>query len=622
MMSKNNQDKYWFILLPQDPIEGSFVIFRFLLKKGKFFYNRLPRPYLSFLQKLPLVGNIIKNKFVEYDKNISGFEGLWYQIHESTIRLTKEFYDKNVNRFATALNYLNKKLSTDKFEAFLKKRISEQIFALLRTIHLAKNLGKESTLILKDDRINRYVVDKFKHQFTGHVKVIFFNNFTNIFFFLYYWAWLIKELVRRGVVVGKARPYFKLSTESCAGFHRKVDRDDILIDGKYFTNDDILLYQFYNKNTIRNRVFNAAKERGFHTVSACNIPFNIRSNFLKVLGLYFLTPLFLYSKLLFTKQSYLFYKFLYFFKRTFSLEVFLNRYRIGCNISFIDYDDIAETIILNKYGTQNVIFHWSDLTVYKTTDYAFIAHNIYFIWGDIHYDYHSENYFVDKKISIGCIFKNEYSKAVKNKESTIARIANFKRGKKIVTFFDTSFADYSLFTQSSILEYLMLISEFCKKNKEINVLLKAKKEMTYAERITDSYYGQFKKIWDQLTSFDNFNYLSPLEWGIEEIIAVSDVCINMGLNSPSTIALICGKDALYFDLNNNNCHPFAKKYKDVIVLKDKSLLFKQIDNILNGKFKCRDVISEQEIREYDTFDDDKALERLRSNLYELTLSVH
>lgn len=33
---------------------------------------------------------------------------------------------------------------------------------------------------------------------------------------------------------------------------------------------------------------------------------------------------------------------------------------------------------------------------------------------------------------------------------------------------------------------------------------------------------------------------------------------------------------------------------------------------------CRDVISGREIREYDAFDDDNALERLRDNLYELT----
>jgi len=46
---------------------------------------------------------------------------------------------------------------------------------------------------------------------------------------------------------------------------------------------------------------------------------------------------------------------------------------------------------------------------------------------------------------------------------------------------------------------------------------------------------------------------------------------------------------------------------------------KQMENILDGKFNCRNVLSEKEIRAYDAFSDDSALERLRDNLYTLTL---
>ena len=92
----------------------------------------------------------------------------------------------------------------------------------------------------------------------------------------------------------------------------------------------------------------------------------------------------------------------------------------------------------------------------------------------------------------------------------------------------------------------------------------------------------------------------------------------MATTSPSTIALICGKDGLYFENTGNKNHPFAKKYENILVFEDKDLLFKQIYNILNGKFKCSDVISEREIREFDAFADDRALERLRDNIYQLT----
>ena len=94
----------------------------------------------------------------------------------------------------------------------------------------------------------------------------------------------------------------------------------------------------------------------------------------------------------------------------------------------------------------------------------------------------------------------------------------------------------------------------------------------------------------------------------------------MGVNSPATIALICGKDALYYDTTGNQEHPFVRKYKNSIVFDDKKLLLEQIDSILQGRFRCRDIISEEDLRAYDAFPDDKALERIRDNLYELSLA--
>ena len=43
-------------------------------------------------------------------------------------------------------------------------------------------------------------------------------------------------------------------------------------------------------------------------------------------------------------------------------------------------------------------------------------------------------------------------------------------------------------------------------------------------------------------------------------------------------------------------------------------LFVQIENILEGRFSCFSLISEDEMREFDAFEDDKALERIRSHL--------
>ena len=296
----------------------------------------------------------------------------------------------------------------------------------------------------------------------------------------------------------------------------------------------------------------------------------------------------------------------------------MNLYRIKCHISTKDWGDVEETIILNKYGAENVIFHWSDLTIFKSYSLAFNAHNTFFGWGDIHYDYHRPHHFIDKKVNIGCIYKREYNIAVCNKHKLINQVPALKRENKTVVFFDNNVTSDGRLPVYRFLKFLEILQEFCEKNKQVNVLLKPKdEEGTVLKNMHDS-LDQYKMIRKKINSCDNFNYLDPLSWSIEEAIAMSDVCVSIGMSSASTIALLCGANALYFEDAGNIHHPFAKKYKNVLVFEDKELLFEQIGNILNGKFNCRDVMNEREIREYDAFDDDSALERLKDNLFELT----
>ncbi|UCD54840.1 MAG: hypothetical protein JSV93_04800, partial [Candidatus Omnitrophota bacterium] len=296
----------------------------------------------------------------------------------------------------------------------------------------------------------------------------------------------------------------------------------------------------------------------------------------------------------------------------------MNLYNIKCYISIKDWGDVEGTIILNKYGAQSVVFHWSDLTFYKVYTHAFIAHNVCYAWGDIHHVRYLDTYFVNKKINIGCIYKKAFNEKIDDENDIISRIPGLKKGSKIVTFCDTSFNDNLEYNECYFLEYIGMIKKYCEENKDINVLLKPKTAESYESRLSRANRDRFKGLWDELIRCDNFIYLDVSRWDIEEIIAISDVCVSMGMNSPSTIALICGKEGLYFDNTGNIYHPFAMKYRGKIVFDDKDFLFKQIDEILNGKFKCRDIISEKEIRAYDAFSDDGALERLKENLYELT----
>jgi len=295
-MFKAKQNNHRFIVLPENPIEGVFILFNLLLKKGNFFYGPPQRAYVLRLQKIPLIGNLIKNKLSAHQKYVGDCKGLWYEINKSVTLITNEFYDKNLSRIVLPINYLNKKFKTSKFEAFTKKRISNHIFQVLKILYLAKNTGKKSRVFLKADPINLFVVNRFNQQHRTQIKADFSKSFTNLFFLFTYWAWLIKELLRRGFAWRKKRPYFKLSMQAGATYYNKTLRDDMIIDGKHFTKDDFLFLLRSVGESKRSVGFNVAKEEGFHWTVVPKLPFNLRNNFFGLLKLYFFTPLSLYLK--------------------------------------------------------------------------------------------------------------------------------------------------------------------------------------------------------------------------------------------------------------------------------------------------------------------------------------
>lgn len=561
---------------------------------------------------------VFKNKFSE-NRYIGDYTGLWYLINEETIELTESLYEQHIGKFCRIENYLNNVFLTNKFAVFIKKGISGQVFELLKVLHLMRMSKEENSLVVSRNLLNEYVVEKFNGRYGQCVKVRFINSFASPLILLRYVFRCIKELMKRGISWRKERPYFKIFKEAIWGFNEKTCRDDMLIDGKIFKKEDILLGEFNTEEWGRKWAFAEAKRRGFARVSVPHLPINIRSNFLELFYLYLVTPLKLYFILLGDNSGYLLrYIITRFFLGAFPVEVLVNNFNIGISVSGTDYDDIARTIIFNRYGIKNVLFHWSDLSSYKSYIHAFIAHNIYFCWGNAHYDLYEKTRLVDKRVNIGCIFKSEVQNGLKNKAEIMDKL-NLVAGKeKVVAFYDTSFNRYIHSTEEIYLEFIQTVREYCIANPDRNVILKSKKGVEgIKSRMMGENYQKFKNLWDDLLNKENFIHLDPPEWGVEEPIAVADVNIGMGINSCASIALICGRNALYYDKTGNNQSLFTRKYSNSIVFDNRNQLYKQIENILSGKFSPLSTIDNKEIRNLDTFDDNDSIKRIRNYLSDL-----
>lgn len=580
-------------------------------------------PMLAGFKSMPFLKKYIDSSIEEYNASLGDYKGLWYEASAAAVDLTTEFYNKELKNRSKIIDYYNKILHTNKFDAFIKSEIANEIFALLKdlnVIRLSPALKDRDILITKTP-LHQFVFLYMKTRYGIEYKVRWIKPKWGLLALVIYYLWLSKEIVRRGFVLNKMKKEFKLSVEAADGFHRKTLRSDMAVDNKRFGQRDILMMDFYsNKDPQRVKAFKEAEGMGYEVAVVPKLKINLNKDAPGLLFFYLLVPAVSYLRSLLSPQSYIIYYMFLFHKRCFPIEILLNLYKIKCHISTKDWGDIEETIIFNKYGTKNTILHWSDLTLCKMHSHAFIAHNVYFAWGDIYCDYYSDSYSVDSKINVGCIYKEEINKAAKEKDNIISRIKGLKRGRKIVSFFDTSFSADSHFNERFFMEYIKIVKSFCEENKDVNVLLKPKNDEGFILANLHESPDEYKKIRKALFNYDNFHYLDPLKWGVEEVIAISEVCISMGMTTPSTLALIYNRSALYFDNTGNEHNPLVEKYKNIIVFEDRDLLFKQIKNILNGRFSCRDVITEQEIRRYDAFLDNNAMERVRENLYEFTSS--
>lgn len=581
----------------------------------------IPEGDINMLKKIPIINSYIRNSINYYKINvIPNNKGLYQLINQEVFDLTVDFYNKAIKNKTAIINYYNKIFDTNKFEAYIKKEFSRQLFELAKVLHLIRltNL-KESNLLIIKNPLNRFAMDYIEKKYRIKYKVSWVLPIFNLIYLPVYFLWLFKEIVKRGFVFNTKLKTYKISVESAWNFNLKTLRDDLVIDNKRFYVKDILMVYYLQINEpTRIEAFNDAQKRGFDTAYIPKLKININNNIFSFFNFYVFIPLKVYFLLILERKIFLINYIFVFHRRCFPLEVFLNLYRININISKANVDDIATTIILNKYGTKNVVLHWTDLTAHKACDLNFLAHNVYHLWGEIFDNVCLANNFIDRKVKIGCIYKEEFNNAIKNKKDIISRIKYFKEESKTVAFFDTTFGDPYHYSEDFLIEFLEIIRDFSKANREINVLLKPKKqEGNYFNRVTNGRQTKLREVWDELIHFDNFSFLECEKWDFIEAVAISDVCVGLGMSTPATVALICGKDAFYYDNVNLPQHPFAKKYNNIIQFDDRELLLKQIRNVLKGEFKCRDVISEKEIREYDTFQDDKALDRLRNGLFEM-----
>jgi hypothetical protein len=355
-------------------------------------------------------------------------------------------------------------------------------------------------------------------------------------------------------------------------------------------------------DTTRKQAYAEGKDLGYNMVVFKKNPIRI-AFMLTYFKRYVLDNLISYIKLMFARNKYGFEDKIIMELGAKGLlwDIFLSYYEIEKYIT-ISVVSITKTIIFNANSAQIILFQWSDLANYESIYYQYLSVNQYLIWGKYSILLFGSKYQIEKIVDMGFYGRRFFAVAKNSINSIMDRLPLIKEKKPVISFFDDTFDDECMFTREIYFEYLLIVRQFAKAHPNFHVLFKRKKK----ENPKDQRLFQEKCEMDKIA---NLHILPNYDWQAIEVIAVSNICISMGMTSPSTIANICGVIGLYFDQTENMQHPF-RKYRESLVFDKADKLFSAIENHIKSNKKVAGLISEEDLEQFDSYRDHDALERM------------
>lgn len=578
--------------------------------------------FISILRTIPLLKAKFDNLIKEPDVHIGDYKGLYYRINKEAIECTDSVYKKLNLENCQFIRVYNNKFKTNKFIPFIMKWVSIytlEILKCLYRVHLDKPC--EKILYLRDNLLNRNIYEWWEQKTGNKIQVEWQKEselmaaletmFSILVSFIY-------RLFYRGLCMPVKPKKFKIMKEVAWGLRNLVLRDDFFVDNEKLLGKDVLLYTTDSGHEGRMSAYKDAQNSEYECVNSNKLKIPLDLLLQRLFKYYLLLPAVFTFKNLGSKQNYLLREWLAAFHGvSVNYEILLSHYRLGLELSVNEASlmHIPGTIILNNRGAKSALYHWSDLTSGHFILEDFKSSNIYLVWGKAHLAEKQD--FVDSTIETGCWLKHDFSKFTRNKRSIYEKLAlpTNVNGYTVLAFYDRSFSPDIYITEEVLLDFWKMMAELIEERKDVIGILKPKSGNEKYDALSDKGREMFTDLKGRCLGSGRFYFIdNPTEIAVTEVIAISDLNITMGMGSPSTIALLCGKVGLYYETTGNDCHPFAKKYKNRVVFENKKNLFSAVDMIINEGHNPLNEIDEELLRSYDQFRDEMGVERFRDTL--------
>ena len=542
-------------------------------------------------------------------------------LNDNLVSFTEEYFTENGLDNSYFLNRMGAVFNTTRFKILAKRWVVDYYYALFNIFYDYSFDGARLKLTLEDNPLNRFAVRKYNLQFGFKVKIDWrcsAGSKKNFFSLVLLTCYIIFTSLKSGIKLFARRRNFKVMREAIWGFYDTGGyffHDDFLVDQDKLKKEDLVLFSRLAIEWCNSRLkaYRDAKKSGYAHFYLPSLPIDITQFLFRIVPKYIFGGIIALAREFsgpnFSLLQNIYWYFIFYgltYEKIFSNFTVLAE--LGHN--YFSASHIAESIICQNHKVQYYLMHWSDNSVaINKFASSFLGCDKYFLWGKAHV--RGVEGRQDMLMTTGYIFKCFIKDVMNNRIKVIADM-NIDHKGKIISFFDESFGNACLMTESHFVNFWETALKVAELEKGNTIVIKPK-ELMRARSLSDGLKNKFNSIREQLGKMPNVYILDSSRWSFIEIIGISDIVITQGMTTSATIAIICGVEGLYFDQANYS-HPFSLYLRNKIIFNDSGELAEKIHSIVSDNLQPIKNIPELSLREYDAFSDERGLRVIRDIL--------
>tara|TARA_Y100000590_G_scaffold156833_1_gene180300 strand:- start:16173 stop:17939 length:1767 start_codon:yes stop_codon:yes gene_type:complete len=473
---------------------------------------------------------------------VADYPGLYRETTRIAVRSTEEFFEQiSHNKIYKWVKGLD---SHRRGEAYIKKTLLSTLHPMVRRWLLIEHLSP--TKITKFAFINSstktWMNLKLSKERDKHIDIVVLpcipRRIGTILQLSKYYCSLLLRIFRSGLTVHKNKKSFTIAKplKWSVGTRRN---DDFIIDNKKFGTKDILFYSSTSNSKINVR--QAEKnilEQGFKVVfrnkHPVNIPWITRYSVIKR---YLLQPFYraLYCMICInTNLTVELYSIILKLNRhTLNWDIFFEQYDIGCIIEDnLSQQQIAGTISAQRNNTISIGIQSSEDSDWSNEHLYYRAYDYLFTWGQGISDVWKDHLYVTEIVPVEYLWGHLHIES-KNQREEIRKRFGINADSNLISAFDNSYNEHTFNSEKTVKLFYKALNNLADQMPNTIIVIKPKNKDSKFQHNPDRN--------------KNIIIADPWETDANELIAASDLVINMTHSSTLVESLLCGVPSISLD---------------------------------------------------------------------------